>query len=64
MDLYSNEQGNILTKDITFCKKHPFIIMKEGYIEHYTSGVLDSIFQAPDSEFNTFEEKVKKIREK
>ena len=33
---------------------------EEGYIDHYTSGAIDSIFQAPDSEFDTLQEKVKK----
>ena len=59
-DLYTNEQGDILTKeDIIFRKKHQFIIMDEGYIDHYTSGAMDNIFQAPDSEFKTLQEKVK-----
>ena len=58
-DLYTNEQSSILTKeDIIFCKKHPFIITEEGYIDHYTSGAMDNIFQAPDSEFETLQEKV------
>ena len=61
MDLHTNEQGNILTKgDIFFCKKQPFIIMEEGYIDHYTSGAMDNIFQAPDSELETLQEEVKK----
>ena len=60
MDLYTNEQGNILTKrDIIFCKKHPFIITEEGYIDHYISGAMDNIFQAPESEFEVLQEKVK-----
>ena len=51
-ELYTNEQGNILTKgDIIFCKKHPFIITEEGYIDHNTSGAMDNIFKAPDSIF-------------
>ena len=59
-DLYTNEQGNILTKeDIIFCKKHPFITTEEGYIDHYTSGILDNIFQVPDSEIEVLQEKVK-----
>ena len=33
VDLYTDEQGNILTKgDVIFSKKHPFIITEEGYI--------------------------------
>ena len=61
MDLYTNEQGYILTKgDVIFCKKQPFVITEEGYIDHYTSGGMDNIFQAPDSEFETLQEKVKK----
>ena len=60
MDLYTNEQGNILTKgDVIFCKKHRFVIKEEGYIDHYTSGAMDNIFQAPDSEFKTLQKKVK-----
>ena len=66
MDLYTNKQGNILTKgDVIFCKKHPFIFTEEGYIEHYTSGAMDNIFQALDSEFEVLQEKVKtKIQSK
>ena len=60
MDLYTNEQGKILTKGgIIFCKKHPFIITDKGYIDHYTLGAMDNIFQAPDSKFKVFQEKVK-----
>ena len=47
MDLYTNEQGNILTKgDVIFYKKQLFVITEEGYIDHYTSGAMDNIFQA------------------
>ena len=50
MDLCTDEQGTILTKgDIIFCKKPPFVITEEGYIEHYTSEAMDNIFQAPSS---------------
>ena len=59
-DLYTDEHGNILTKgDIIFCKKHPFIITEDGYIDHYTSGAMDNIFQAPDLEFKVLQDKVK-----
>ena len=66
MDLYTDEQSNILTKgDIIICKKQPFVIPEEGYIDHYSSGAVDDIFQAPDSEFKTLQEKIenKKQRE-
>ena len=66
-DLYTDEQGNILTKeDVIFCKNQPFVITEECYIDHYTSGATDNIFQAPDSKFKTLQEKVKKskVREK
>ena len=34
MDLYTNEQGNILTKgDTISCKKQSFVITVEGYID-------------------------------
>ena len=60
MVLYTDEQGNILMKgDIIFCKKQLFVITEEGYIDHYTSGAMDNIFQAPDSQFETLQEKVK-----
>ena len=60
MDLYTNEQGNILTKvDVIFCKKQLFVVTEEGYIDHYTSWAMDNIFQAPDSKFETLQEKVK-----
>ena len=59
-DLYTDEQGNILTKgDIIFCKKQPCVVTEEGYIEHYSSGAMDNIFQALDSELVTLQEKVK-----
>ena len=45
--------------DVIFCKKHPFIITKDGYIDHYTTGVMDNIFQAPDSELEVLQETVK-----
>ena len=55
-----NEQGNILTKGaIIFCKKQPFVVTEEGYIDNYSSGAMGNIFQAPDSKFETFQEKVK-----
>ena len=45
MDLYTDEQGNILTKgDEIFCKKHAFVITEEGYTDQYTSGAMDNIF--------------------
>ena len=55
-----------MNEDVIFCKKHPFIITKDGYINHYTTGVMDNIFQAPDSEFEVLQEKVKiqKIKKK
>ena len=60
MDLYTDEQGNILTKgDVIFCLKQPFVFTEEGYINYYSSGAMDNIFQAPDSEFMTLQEKVK-----
>ena len=53
-DLYTNEQGNILTRrDIIFYKKQPFVVTEEGNIDHYSSGAMGNIFQAPDSEFET-----------
>ena len=59
-DLYTNEQGNIHTKwDIIFCKKQPFVVTEEGYIDHYSSGDMDNLFQAQDSEFETLQEMVK-----
>ena len=66
-DLYTDEQGNILTQgDVIFCKKEPFVVTEEGYIDYYSSGAMDNIFQAPDSKFLTLQEKVKskKIGEK
>ena len=60
MDLYTDEQGNILTKgDVIFHKKQPFVVTEEGYIDYYSYGAMDNIFQAPDSEFVTLQEKVK-----
>ena len=60
MDLYTDVQGTILTKgDVIFCKNQPIIITEEGYIDHYSSGVMDNIFQAPDSEFEILQEKIK-----
>ena len=59
-DLYMDEQGNILTKgDVIFCQKQPFVVTEEGYIDYYSSGVMDNIFQAPDSEFMALQEMVK-----
>ena len=59
LDLYTNEQGNMFTKvDVIFCKKQPFVVTEEGYIDYYSSGAMDNIFQAPDSEFVTLQEKV------
>ena len=59
-NLYTDDYGNILTKgDVIFCKKQPFIITKDGYIDHYTTVVIHNIFQAPDSEFEVLHEKVK-----
>ena len=50
-DLYMDEQGNILTKgDVIFCQKQPFVVTGEGYIDYYSSGVMDNIFQTPDLE--------------
>ena len=58
MDLYINEHGNILIKgDVIFCKKQPSVITEEGYIDHYSSGAMDNIFQAPDSKFKTLQER-------
>ena len=60
MDLYTYEQGKILTKgDVIFCKKQPFVVTEEGYIDYYSSGAMDNIFQAPDSKFVTLQEKEK-----
>ena len=59
MDLYTNKQGNILTKgDMIICKKLLSVVTEEGFINYYKSGVMDNIFQAPDSEFMTLQEKV------
>ena len=53
------KQGNILIKgDVIFCQKQSFVVTEEGYIDYYSSGVMD-IFQVPDSEFMTLQEKVK-----
>ena len=35
------------------------MLSQEGYIDHYTSGVMDDIFQALDSKIKTLQEKVK-----
>ena len=45
--------------DIIFCKKQPFVIIEEGYTDHYTSGAMANILQATDSEFETLQEKVR-----
>ena len=58
-DLYTDEDGNILKADVIFCKGHPFIITEDGYIDHYTTGAMDNIFQVPDSEFKVLQQKVK-----
>ena len=59
-DLYTDEQGNILTNgDVIFCKKQPFVVTEEGYIDYYSSGAIGNTFQAPYSEFVTLQEKVK-----
>ena len=59
-DLYMDKQGNILTKgDVIFCQKQPFVVTEEGYIDYYSSGVMDNIFIAPDSGFLALQEKVK-----
>ena len=59
-NLYTDEDGNVLMKGIVIvCKKHPFIITKDGYINHYTTGAMDNIFLTPDSEFEVLREKVK-----
>ena len=43
MDLYTDEQGNKLTKgDIIFCKKQPFVVTEEGYIDYYSSGAMET----------------------
>ena len=60
IDLYTNDHGNILIKgDVILCKKQPFVVTEEGYINYYSSGAMDNIFQASDSEFVTLQEKVK-----
>ena len=52
MDLYIDEQGNILKKgDVIFSKKQPFVVTEEGYIDHYSSGAMHNILQAPGSKF-------------
>ena len=46
VDLYTDEQGNILTKgDIIICKKQTFVVTEEGYIDYYSSGAMDNTFQ-------------------
>ena len=60
-DLCTDEQGSILEEgDMVFCGRHPFVVTEEVCIDHRTSGAVDGIFQAPDSEFETLQEKVKK----
>ena len=62
-DLYIDEPGNILTKGgIIFCKKQPFVITEEGYTDCYSSGAMDYISQAPDSKFETLQDKVKNLK--
>ena len=59
-DLCPDKQGNILTKgDVIFCKKQPFVVTEEGYIDYYSSGAMDNIIQAPDSKSVTLQEKIK-----
>ena len=60
-DLYTDKHGDIQTKGvIIFCKKHPFIITENGYINQYIYGAMDNIFQGLDSEFEVLQDKVKK----
>ena len=60
MDLYTNKQGNIVIKgDVIFCKKQSFVVTEEGYIDYYSSGAMDNIFQALDSKFMTLQDEVK-----
>ena len=35
------------------------MLTEEGYNDYYSSGAMDNIFHAPDSEFATLQEKVK-----
>ena len=60
IDLYTDEEGDILTKgDVIICKKQAFVVTGGGYIDYYSSGAIDNIFQAPDSKFVTLQEKAK-----
>ena len=60
-----DKQGNTLTKgDVIFCQKQPFVVTEEGYIDHYSLGVMENIFQALDSEFMTLQEEVNVTNQK
>ena len=58
-----DEAGNKLpAKSILFCKMMPFIITKDGDIDKFKGGKMDSIYQADDQYFNFFEEQVKELQ--
>ena len=61
-DLFVDLAGNrIPAKSVIFCKKGPFIVIKDGDIDKFAAEEMDVIYQATDEDLNFFEAQVKEL---
>ena len=59
-DFYVDEDGSTLPADMEIlCRKKPFIITKEIYMDEFLGGEMDMVYQANDDEFSYLEAQVK-----
>ena len=58
-DFYIDTDGAALPADaVTICRKKPFIVTEELYIEEFLGGEIDLAYQAKDEEFCYLETQV------
>ena len=59
-DLYVNADGATMPTDaVILCKKKPFIITKELYVDEFLGGGMDVVYKTNDDEFSYLEAQVK-----
>ena len=59
-NFYVNEDGAALPGSmVILCKKKPFLITKELYVDEFLGGEMDMVYWANDEEFSHLEAQVK-----
>ena len=58
-----DEAGNkIQAKSVVICQMTPFVITKEGNINHFAGGKMENVYHADERYYNFLEDQVKELK--